>query len=155
MNQIARQENKSTPQEIRYKKPLAVQELQKLIKIKIEEIFPDNPSVAKIILSDDITEGLTDCIVTYITLFGGSSKHMIDSIINQETGEEQIMGDVFAEYCGRFLHIEVNFWGYVTKVRREMRTKHRSMGGLFFQARNFTEFKDWLDSLTQKKADHE
>jgi hypothetical protein len=141
----------------RYKKSAAVKELETMA---FEEAKQRHPSIDPKYLAprtyrDDRANGLTKCIVDYITLRGGmasriNSSGVWDKKLNKYRIPTQKRGlaDIWATYRGLSLQIEV-------KIGRDRQSEHQKQveqqqtdaGGLYYIARNFSEFKEWFDSL--------
>lgn len=142
------------PSAERYKKPAAVLDLERLATIKAKE-KKLCPALAKRIFRDDNAADLTKCIVKYIELRGGFATRINNQgTFNRKLGRfipstsKKGLPDVQALVNGVFLAIEV-------KIKRDSQSEHQkkiqseiiSRGGHYFVARDFSTFKEWLDSL--------
>jgi hypothetical protein len=140
-----------------YVKPISVKELEQMATDAARLKHPTLPEYALAYRkqNDSTANGLTSCITNYITLCGGFASR----ISNQGTYRAKFarytpstsrkgIADVMATYKGLSLHIEV-------KIGRDKQSDHQCQveldviksGGYYFIARNFTEFKEWFDSL--------
>jgi hypothetical protein len=140
-----------------YRKPEAVKELEKLTTDSARLNHPTLPqyAIAPRKYRDDSANGLTVCIVVYISHKGGFASR----INNQGTYRAKLgrytpstcrkgLADVAATYKGLSLHIEVK----IGRDRQSEQQRHFELevnrsGGYYFIARNFTEFKEWFDKL--------
>jgi hypothetical protein len=140
-----------------YRKPEAVKKLEQLATevARKEHLTLPKYALAPRTFRDDTANSLTTCIVTYITLQGGFASR----INNQGTYNNKLrryipgtsrkgLADIMATYEGLSLHIEV-------KIGRDKQSIYQLQiekdvirsGGLYYLARNFTEFKTWFDKL--------
>jgi len=139
-----------------YRKPEAVKELEKLATDDARLKHPTLPEYALIVrkFRDDTANSLTSCIVTYITLKGGFASRinntgMYRAKLGRYTPGTSCKGlaDVMATYRGLSFHIEI-------KIGKDKQSDHQKQielqvnnsGGFYYLARNFTDFKAWLDS---------
>lgn len=140
-----------------YRKPEAVKGLERLAT---DETIRKHPAVDEKYLApwqfrDDTANGLTRCIVKYISICGGFASR----VNNQGTYDAKRkryrpstarrgLPDILATWKGQSLFIEV-------KVGRDRMSEHQmkvqqeqeQSGGLYFVAHNFTAFKQWFDRL--------
>lgn len=140
-----------------YKKSEAVKELERLADADARRLHPniDPAYLAPRRFRDDSANGLTDCIVKYITLKGGFASRInntgiFDRRLNRYRPGTSRKGlaDIMGTYLGRSLHIEV-------KINRDVQSEHQKKveaevtrsGGLYFIARDFLWFKKWLDAI--------
>jgi hypothetical protein len=138
-----------------YRKPEAVRELEQLADAEAKRLHPGMPHLTPRIFRDDKANDLTKCIVKYIILKGGFASR----INNQGTYNQKLhkyipgtsrkgLSDVMATYQGKSLHIEV-------KIGRDRQSAHQKKiesevtrsGGLYYIAKDFTNFKSWLDCI--------
>ena len=140
-----------------YRKPEAVRQLERLADAEARLKHPavDPKYMAPRTYRDDRANDLTKCIVDYITLRGGmasriNSSGVWDKKLNKYRVPTQKRGlaDIWATYRGLSLQIEV-------KIGRDRQSEHQKRverqqtdaGGLYYIARNFTEFQLWFDQL--------
>jgi hypothetical protein len=149
---------KAKNREVQYQKSDAVKALERQATDDARLKHPTLPeyALAPRTFRDDTANGLTTCITHYITLCGGFASR----INNQGTYRAKLgrytlstsrrgLADVMAVYKGFSLHIEV-------KIKRDVQSQHQRQveldvnrsGGYYFIARDFTEFKEWFDSLS-------
>jgi uncharacterized membrane protein YheB (UPF0754 family) len=138
-----------------YKKPEAVRELERMADAEARRLHPTCPALAPRKFRDDCANSLTACIVKYITLKGGFASR----ISNQGTFNRKLnkyilstsrkgLADVMGTYKKISLHVEV-------KIRRDRQSESQKKieseviraGGRYYLARNFTDFKQWFDSI--------
>jgi len=140
-----------------YHKPSAVKELEKLATDEAIRKYPsiDEKYIAPRQFRDDTANGLTRCIVKYISLRGGFASR----VNNQGTYDPKRkkyrlstarrgLPDVLATWRGQSLFIEV-------KIGRDRMSEHQAKvqqeqersGGVYFVAPSFSEFKQWFDQL--------
>lgn len=152
MPEIKRKAPKSS-----YQKPEAVKELERLANIEAWKKYPHHTDAtfAPRKFRDDSANRLTDCIVKYITLEGGfASRINSTGIFRPKLGkftsgtQKKGIADVLATFKGLSLHIEVKHGRDVqSDAQRKIESEVRRSGGLYYIARNFTDFKMWFDSL--------
>lgn len=143
------------PPKPRYLKPEAVKELERLADAEARIKHPTCPHLAPRRFRDDSSNGLTDCIVKYITLKGGfasriNSTGIFDKRLNKYRRGTQKKGiaDVLATYRSKSLHIEVKHGkDRVSDAQMKVQTEVTRSGGLYFIAHNFTDFKLWFDNV--------
>ena len=138
-----------------YRKPEAVKLLEAMADAEARRLHPTMPFLAPRVYRDDSANGLTNCIVKYITLKGGFASR----ISNQGTFSRKLnryipgtskkgLADIMATYKGLSLHVEVKYGRDVqNEVQKKIETEVNRSGGLYYIARNFTDFKIWFDSL--------
>jgi len=140
-----------------YKKPEAIKELERLATEAARLKHPTLPvhALAPRKFRDDTANSLTCCIVAYISMTGGWASR----IGNQGTFKKSIgryipstakrgLADVMATYQGKSLHIEVKVGkDRMSEHQRLVETEVTKSGGYYIIARNFTEFKNWIDNL--------
>ena len=140
-----------------YKKPDAVRELERLANL---EAIASHPNIEPKFLSprlyrDDSANTLTACVVKYIELLGGWASRVntmgtYDHRLQKYRRSTQKRGiaDVIATYKGFSLQVEI-------KIDADKLSDHQvqvahqvtAAGGIYFIARNFTEFKLFIDKL--------
>ena len=139
-----------------YRKPEAVKELEALANEAARKKYPNmKPEyLAPRVYRDDNANGLTICIVAYITLKGGFASR----ISNQGTYNAKLkkyipttakkgLADVMGCYMGKNLNIKVNGRDKQSEAQIKIQNEVTKAGGLYFIAHNFTDFKVWFDSL--------
>jgi len=142
-----------------YRKPDSVKELERLANKAAMFKHPTCPHLAPRKFRDDTSNGLTQCIVQYIVLCGGFATR----INNQGTWSKKLnrfipgtsrrgLADIMATYKGLSLHIEV-------KIGKDRQSSDQAViesqvinaGGLYYLAKNFTDFKLWFDNLLKQQ----
>lgn len=142
-----------------YRKPDSVKELERLANEAAMFKHPTCPHLAPRKFRDDTSNGLTQCIVQYIVLCGGFATR----INNQGTWSKKLnrfipgtsrrgLADIMATYKGLSLHIEV-------KIGKDRQSSDQAViesqvinaGGLYYLAKNFTDFKLWFDNLLKQQ----
>jgi len=141
----------------RYLKPEAVRQLEQMEFEARRLKFPNTPDYAAVKKSfrDDTAGGLTRCITTYLRLKGVfvsrlNNTGIYDPKLNRFRPGTNRKGlpDILATYKGRSLFIEVKTGRDRMRPDQErIRQEQTSSGGLYFIAKNFTEFKKWFDEL--------
>jgi hypothetical protein len=140
-----------------YKKPESVKELERLADAEARRKYPNmKPEyLAPRKYRDDSANGLTSCIVTYVTLKGGFASR----ISNQGTYNAKLkkyipttakkgLADVMGCYMGKNLNIEVKIGrDKQSEAQIKIQNEVTKAGGLYFIAHNFTDFKVWFDCL--------
>ncbi len=138
-----------------YKKPQSVKELERLADLRAREKFPNVPHLAPRLFKDNSANELTKAIVAYINLNGGfASRINSTGVFRPKLGkyipgsQRKGIADVFGTFEGLSLQIEVKFGrDRQSDKQKEVERDQMKAGGLYFIARNFTEFKDWFDKL--------
>jgi hypothetical protein len=157
---------------IPYHKSDAVKLLEHLVFEAKRKKYPTIPinHLAPVKYRDDKANALTTCIIDFIRLKGGQAERIntMGRPINRQstftdvTGRMRTIGrvewipgtctkgsaDVAATIAGRSVKIEV-------KVGRDKQSSAQVKyqedvevaGGLYYIARNFTDFKEWIDNL--------
>jgi len=140
-----------------YHKPDAVKELERLAMDEARRKYPNHPAgvLAPRIFRDDSANGLTQCIVKYITLQGGFASRINSTGIYNKKLHKYIPGtqkkgiaDVMATFKGLSLHIEVKHGSdRLSDSQKKIQDEVTQSGGLYYVARDFTSFKQWFDNL--------
>jgi|ERR1035437_6873497 hypothetical protein len=140
-----------------YKKPESVKELERLADTEARRKYPNmKPEyLAPRKYRDDSANGLTSCIVTYVTLKGGfasriSNQGTFSAKLNRyiPTTAKKGLADVMGCYMGKNLNIEVKIGrDKQSEAQLKIQAEVTKAGGLYFIAHNFTDFKQWFDSL--------
>lgn len=138
-----------------YKKSLAVTELEALAMQAARRKHPTCPHLAPRKFRDDTANGLTACIVAYITLKGGWASR----INNQGTyrngrytrsTSKRGLADVMGTWKGHSLHIEVKIRDKQSIHQQLVEQEVIRSGGYYFVARTFSEFRKWFEELEVK-----
>lgn len=140
-----------------YRKPTAVKELEQLATIAAQKKHPTLPDyvLAPRKFRDDTANSLTCCIVAYITLTGGWASRINNQGTYKKTLGRYIPGtskkglsDIISLVRGLSLHIEVKIGRDRQSVaQKKIESEVTSAGGQYFIARNFSEAKEWIDSI--------
>ena len=152
----------------RYHKPQAVKELEEVADIENQRKHPHTPAkyLAKSKYRDDTANGLTRCIIDFIKLNGGQAER-INTIgipvdrrreVTDVLGHSRTIGsiewrtgggtvgsaDISATIRGRSVKIEVKVGrDRQSPAQREYQRQVEQSGGLYYIARNFTDFLHW------------
>jgi hypothetical protein len=136
---------------------VAVKELEQLATIAAQKNHPTLPdyALAPRKFRDDTSNGLTKCITEYIRLSGGFASRVNNTGIYNPKLRKYIystsrrgLADIIATYKGFPLHIEVKIGkDRQSYYQRQVETEVTNSGGLYYLARNFTEFKEWFDKI--------
>lgn len=139
----------------RYNKSDSVKELESIAMAEARRLHPTMPFLCPRKFRDDSANGLTQCIVKYIELRGGFASRVNNTGIYNQRLKKYIpstskrgLPDIISTYKGLSLHIEV-------KIGRDRQSDDQKAvefavngaGGLYYLARDFTEFKEWFDQL--------
>ena len=140
-----------------YKKPEAVRELEFMANAEARKKHPNiRPEyLAPRKFRDDSANSLTACIVEYITLKGGfASRINSTGIYRPKLGkytpgtQKKGIADVLATYKGLSLHIEVKHGrDRQSEAQKRIESEVIRSGGYYYLARNFTDFKEWIDNI--------
>ncbi len=156
------------PRKPRYTKPQAVRELEEVADIENQRKHPHTPAkyLAKSKYRDDTANGLTRCIIDFIKLNGGQAER-INTIgipvdrrreVTDVLGHSRTIGsiewrtgggtvgsaDISATIRGRSVKIEVKVGrDRQSPAQREYQRQVEQSGGLYYIARNFTDFLHW------------
>ena len=140
-----------------YHKPDAVKELERLAMDEARRKYPNHPAgvLAPRIFRDDSANGLTQCIVKYITLQGGFASRINSTGIYNKKLHKYIPGtqkkgiaDVMATFKGLSLHIEIKHGRDVqSEAQKKVESEVNRAGGRYYLARDFSSFKSWLDKI--------
>jgi hypothetical protein len=138
-----------------YRKPEAVKQLERMADAEAHLQHPTCPHLAPRTFRDDSSNSLTQCVVKYITLKGGfasrlSSQGTFSRKLNKFIPGTQKRGiaDIMGTFKSKSLMIEVKHGKDKMSVFQEkVRDEQQRSGGLWFTAKNFTEFKEWFDNI--------
>jgi biotin-(acetyl-CoA carboxylase) ligase len=145
-----------------FKKSAAVRELEALANKAARIKYPNTPdyAFAPRKFRDDSANGLTSCIVKYITFRGGFASRINSTGVYNQKLRKYIPGtsrkglaDIMATYKGKSLHIEVKI-GKDRQSEYQMKVEADVMrsGGLYFIAKDFDSFKVWFDNISDGKG---
>jgi len=150
-------EVKRKQRKAQYKKPEVIKLLENLAdadaRTKHPTMRPEHIAPRK--YRDENENDLIRCVVQYKRFKGGFASR----ISNQGTFNKKLnkfilgtsqkgLADVMATYRGKSLHIEVKI-GRDKQSEAQMKIEKEvtASKGIYFIAHNFTEFKDWFDTL--------
>lgn len=141
----------------RYQKSEAIKILERM---EAEHDATKHPTIDKRYLaprlhSDKTANGLTKAITRYITLRGGmASRINTTGIWDQKlskyrpTTMKRGLADIWATYQGKSLQIEVKIGAdRQSEDQIKVQQQQEEAGGLYFVAKDFSSFKNWIDQL--------
>ncbi len=138
---------------------MAVKSLEIIAMDRAKKKYPDMPPnyLAPRKYRDDKANDLTKCIVDYIKFCGGfatrlNSTGMYRTDLKKFVPNTQRKGmpDIQAVYEGTPLFIEVKIGrDRLSPHQKKIQDEVTGSGGVFFVARNFTEFKQWFDDIIE------
>ena len=164
-------QGKST--KLRYTKSESVKILERMAFDKLKERYPNNPYCPKATYTDATSNGLTKCVVDYIT-FNGFQAERINSTgflkDNRKTstdvlGNKRTIGsvqwiksntqtgtaDISATIKGRSIKIEIKCEATgdnkQSKWQIEYQRQIEAAGGLYLIIRNFNQFYEWFNEF--------
>jgi hypothetical protein len=131
--------------------------LTELTRIALEDTQQRHPNLPAYALprprySDKDANGLTRCIIDYVRLSGGYATRINTmGLFDPHTGKWRKSGstkgtaDIHACLLGKHLSIEVKA-GRDRMSEHQESTRHKveQSGGLYFEARSFQSFYEWL-----------
>lgn len=138
-----------------YTKPQAVTILEELAFVAQQKKYPNTPSryLVKKYYRDDTANGLTQCIIDYIKLYGGHAERINTMGIPVETptgvkwrtgNTEKGSADISATIRGRSVKIEIKIGrDRQSDAQKQYQSEIEAAGGLYYIAKNFTAFVDW------------
>lgn len=151
-----------------YKKPAAVKELENLaFSDKVKKFRHTPPEMlVKQTYRDDSANGLTKCIIKYIQLWGGQAERITTSgrVVDNRTTYTDAVGfvrtigsvqwipsnstkgsaDISATINSRSIKIEVKIGkDRQSAAQVEYQRNIEAAGGLYYIARDFTNFVEW------------
>lgn len=157
-----------------YRKSEAVKALEQLYMTDHRKRYPNMPEYARTCkkYEDRTANGLSRCIIDFIQLNGGQAERInctgryIDNsqVFTDVVGRTRSIGsgrwiptsgskgtaDISATIRGRSVKIEVKIGkDRMSEDQRNYQQKIEAAGGLYFIARNFTEFKTWFETITR------
>lgn len=135
----------------------AIAELKQLYLKDHRERYPSLPEAARFApqYSDKTANKLTTCITDYLRLKGAFASRVNNTGVYDAKIKRYRRGmnrrglpDIIATYQGKSLHIEVKAGrDKLSEHQEKIRDEQQQSGGLFYEARNFTDFKQWFDEL--------
>ncbi len=162
--------NYKSTEKIRYCKSQAVKYLEQLANDAAQKKYPNTPPdwLARRTFRDDTANGLTKCIITFLTLKGHQAERInsIGRIVdNRNTfkdviGRKRIVGryewvygtatrgtaDISATIAGRSAKIEVKIgFDRQSQAQFEYQQTIEQAGGIYFIARSFEKFLEWYN----------
>ncbi len=151
-----------------YKKPQAVKELEAMADLDNQQRHPNTPPkyLAKCKYHDEMANGLTKCIIDFVRFNGGQAERINTMGIPRDKrqtvtdvlGRSQVIGsiewrtsettkgsaDISATIRGRSVKIEVKIGrDRQSDAQRKYQASVEQAGGLYYIARNFTDFVLW------------
>ena len=143
--------------EKRYKKSEALRILEAMDDDAAARKHPsiDKRYLAPRLHSDKTANGLTKAITTYIALMGGMASRINttgiwDKKMNRYrlTTMKRGLADIWATYKSKSLQIEVKIGAdRQSDDQMKMQQQQQQAGGIYYVARNFSSFKNWIDKL--------
>lgn len=140
-----------------YRKSEAVKDLERLANDSARMKYPTIPveCLAKRTFRDDSANGLTKCIIAYLTLNKAfcsriNNTGVYDTKLQQyrPSTSRKGLADIFATANGRSLMIEVKYGkDRQSEDQKKIETDQTESGGLYYVARDFASFKNWFDTL--------
>lgn len=138
-----------------YRKSEAVRELERMANEEAQQKHPTCPHLAPRTFRDDTANSLTKCITAYLRLNGAfvsrvNNTGIYDRRLNRYRPGTSRKGlpDIIATYKGKSLMIEVKHGrDRMSEHQERVRQEQEQSGGLWFTAHDFTEFKEWIDSI--------
>ncbi len=167
---LGRSQSKGTKTLPRYQKSSAIKELERLTLEAKRLKYPCNSYLVGDTFRDDSANSLTKAVIAHIKLNGYTAERIanmgrvIDRTkkVSDVLGRTRLIGsvdyipgsgtngtpDVHACIKGRFIGIEIKYGSdRQSPSQKEYQKAVESAGGLYFIARNFTDFKNWFDKL--------
>ncbi|UKI18255.1 MAG: hypothetical protein L6V80_01540 [Bacteroidales bacterium] len=142
---------------LRYQKPQAVKDLERLAYIYFRKEHPNFPEYAVPSQSyrDDTANGLTRCVVDFIRFHGGQAERINTTGVPEQRGGRIVWrksnttkgsADISATIAGRSVKIEVKIGpDRQSEAQRRYQATIEQAGGLYFIAKDFTTFVEWFD----------
>jgi hypothetical protein len=139
----------------RYIKPDSIKLLERMADSEALRLHPTCPALSPRKYRDETANGLTSCIVKYITLNGGFASRITNiGVYDRRTGKyrkstsRKGLADVMSTFRGLSLHIEVKVGkDRQSDAQKEIEKEVNHSGGYYYIAKDFTRFKEWFDSL--------
>jgi hypothetical protein len=107
--------------------------------------------------SDAKANGLTNCIIDWITFNGGFASRINSTGMMRKVGGQMRwttgtsvkgIADVMATYQGRSLHIEVKIGkDRMSEAQKKVQAQVEKSGGLYFVAKDMAGFLEWWDGV--------
>ena len=138
-----------------YIKPESVKALEDLATAEARRRHPSMPHLAPRVFRDDSTSGLTGCITAYLKLQGAFVSRLDNmGVYDRRTGRyrpgtnRKGLPDVVCTYQGKSIFIEVKHGrDRMSEHQEKIRQEHEQCGGLYYVAKDFTQFKNWFDTI--------
>lgn len=138
-------------------KPKAVQDLETALLRQFAEKHPTIPThyFPQIRREDKTANGLTRCVIDYITLHGGQAERI--SITGRPTatpkgvkwGKSNMTrgtADISATIHGQSVKIEIKIGkDRQSEAQKKYQQQVTEAGGIYYIARNFTDFVEWYN----------
>ena len=158
-----------------YKKPQAVKDLETMADLDNQQRHPNTPLkyLASSKYRDDTANGLTKCIIDFIRFNGGQAERInimgiprdnrqmvtdvlgrsrvIGSVEWRPSGTTKGSADISAIIRGQSVKIEVKI-GHdrQSDAQRDYQASVEQAGGMYYIARNFTDFIAWYQRTFKK-----
>lgn len=168
-------ETRQRPKKQPYKKPQAVKELETMADLDNQQRHPNIPPkyLARSKYRDDTANGLTRCIIDFIRFDGGQAERIntmgipkdnrrqvtdimghcrtIGSVEWRTSGTTKGSADISAIIRGQSVKIEVKI-GHdrQSDAQRDYQASVEQAGGMYYIARNFTDFIAWYQRTFKK-----
>ncbi len=138
-----------------YHKSDAIRELERLAMDEAKRLHPTCPALCPRTFRDDDSNSLTKCITTYLRLKGAFCSRLNNGGVfdwrlkrYRPGTNRRGLPDVLATWKAKSLFIECKVGrDRMSEHQERIRDEQNASGGLFFVAHNFTEFKEWIDSI--------
>lgn len=141
-----------------YKKPEAVRELERLADAEARRAHPNiKPEhLAPRKFRDDRAGSLTVCIVTFARLEGCFASRLNNTGIfrngkyTRSTSRRGLPDVLITGPDGRSIFVEVKIGrDRMSEHQERVKDDQQQAGGLYFVARNFTEFVEWFNKVIE------
>ena len=155
----------------RHIKSEAVKQLESLALEKLKNRYPTNPYLPKVSYSDATTNGLTKCVIDYITLRGYHAERInsTGAVKDNRTTSTDVLGnvrtigsvqwiksntqtgtaDVSATIQGRTVKIEIKCKATGDNIQSEAQKNYQrqieNAGGTYLIVRTFEDFYNWFN----------
>ena len=143
---------------LRYHKPQAVKDLERLALDHFRREHPNFPeyAIAPQSYRDDSANWLTKCIIDFIRFHGGQGERVNTIGLPQQRGCRIVWrksnstkgsADISATIDGRSVKIEVKIGpDRQSEAQRRYQAAIERAGGLYFIAKDFTSFVEWYNT---------
>ena len=155
----------------RHIKSEAVKQLESLALEKLKNRYPTNPYLPKVLYSDATSNGLTKCVIDYITLRGYHAERInsTGAVKDNRTTSTDVLGnvrtigsvqwiksntqtgtaDVSATIQGRTVKIEIKCKATGDNIQSEAQKNYQrqieNAGGTYLIVRTFEDFYNWFN----------